>query len=425
MNLIALISYGAVNAAMILSFLFGKNRIYEFPFWAGAIALGWFFPQAIGGYLNIAEYPPGAYAGGLFFAALCTIALWVGYELAVKKESGMPGWLGTLFYTDKLFLAGAALCCLGYYFQMKLLSLPEEMLAQTQWTGAAVKYLFLASIGKIGFIVVWLLYLDGKKWVAPKLLPFVVPGLLMALNTALVQGRRAGMMNLAAYVLVGLWFTRRVIIPRGLLVVGLVFGLMLVNAIGTYRAIMRNTEVSLSQRLSEAAKIDYTSSSKKVMEKSGGEFDNYIFYRKVYADVGKFDYGLIHWNGLVSNYVPAQIIGRSTKQALMMPLIDYIGLAREKYGHTFAVGSTITGYCDAFGSFGWFGFIKFLLIGAMMGILYRQAIIGSFLGQLLYVYLLSTAMHAITHATHTILVASWVYFFALGFPVLWWGRVKT
>ncbi len=424
MNLVTLILYGMVNAAMAITYLFGKNRIYEFPFWAGAIALGWFFPQALGGYLTIEEYPPGAYASGLFFATFCSIALWAGYEFSVKKEPRQAGWLGVPFYTKNLFLAGAVLCALGYYFQMRLLSLPEEMLAQTQWTGAAVKYLFLASIGKIGFIVVWLLYLEGRKWTSFKLLLFVAPGLLMALNAALVQGRRAGMMNLAAYVLVGLWFTRRIIIPRGFFIVGLVCGLILVNAIGTYRAIMRNSEISLRDRLSEAAQADYTSSSKKVLEKSGGEFDNYIFYSKIYSETGLFDYGLIHWNGFVGNYVPAQIIGRGTKQALMMPLIDYRDLAREKYGHTFAVGSTVTGYCDAFGSFGWLGFIKFLWIGGIMGGLYRHAMVGSFLGQLLYVYLLNIAMHSITHATHTILVASWVYFFALGYPVIRWARVK-
>ena len=424
MNLVALILYGLVNGAMALTYLFGKNRIYEFPFWAAAISLGWFFPQAIGGYLNIEEYPDGAYAAGLFFATFCSMALWGGYHLAVQKQPAKPTWLDLPFFEHKLYWAGAALCCMGFYFQWKLLSLPEEMLSQTQWSGATVKYLFLASISKIGFVVVWLLYLEGRKLVVPKLLLFVLPGLLMVLSTAFVQGRRAGMMNLVAYVFVGLWFTRRIMIPRWMVLVGLVLGLTLVNAIGTYRAIMHNREMSLAERLSEASKADYSSGSKKVIKSAGVEFNNYIIYRKVYAEQGKYDFGLIHWNGFVGNYVPAKIVGRATKQALMFPLLDVIGLAKEKYGHSFGVGSTVTGYCDAFGSFGWLGFIKFWVIGGMMGILYRHAMQGSFLGQLLYVYMLSTAMISITHATHPILVSSWVYFLALGYPVIRMARAS-
>ncbi len=76
-------------------------------------------------------------------------------------------------------------------------------------------------------------------------------------------------------------------------------------------------------------------------------------------------------------------------------------------------------------SFGWLGFIKFILVGGLMGILYRHAMQGHFLGQLLYVFMLSTAMHAITHETHRILVSAWVYFMALCYPVLFWARVKT
>ena len=281
------------------------------------------------------------------------------------------------------------------------------------------------EIFKIGFLALWLLYLSGKRIVIPKLLVFIIPSFLMLLDAAVLNGRRAGMMNLVSYVLVGLWFVRRIVVPRGFVVVGLVLGLILVNAIGTYRSLIFNKEASLLERFSGAVKADYTSSSKKVIEKAGVEFNNYIIYRQVYSEVAVYDYGLIHWNGLVGNYVPAQIVGREFKQALMIQLVNVQSIAREKYGYKFGIGGTVTGYCDAFGSFGWLGFIKFFIIGYIMGVLYRQAMLGSFFGQLLYIYLLGTAMQAITHVTQTILVSGWFYFFALGYPALRLARVRV
>ncbi len=59
-----------------------------------------------------------------------------------------------------------------------------------------------------------------------------------------------------------------------------------------------------------------------------------------------------------------------------------------------------------------------------MGVLYRHAMTGYFMAQLLYVYLLGTSMSAISHATHSVLVSQWVYFFAFGYPVLYWAKLK-
>ena len=85
MELFALILYGAINIAMLLWYLPNRGRFYQFPFWAGAIALGWFYPQAIGGYLNVWLYPENAYTSGMLFASLCTVALWIGFERTIHK----------------------------------------------------------------------------------------------------------------------------------------------------------------------------------------------------------------------------------------------------------------------------------------------------------------------------------------------------
>lgn len=422
MALVALISYGLVNVVMVLSYLGGRGRFYQFPFWVGLLSLGWFFPQAIGGYAHVSTYPENAFEAGMFFASLCTIALWVGFELSVVRPPPESSWLNASFDLNKLFFAGAALCLFGYFFEWKLQSLPDEMLSNTQWTGAPVKYLFLSNVFKIGFIVLCLLYLSQSRLFVPRLLLFIVPGLLLLLKAAVLWGRRAAMMDLVSYFFISLWFARRMALPRWFVITGTACGLILISSIGTYRSIMANKEVPLKERLQAAAQADYLKDASGRAVDSGFEFDNYIYYRKTHVDVGYYDFGGIHWNIFVHNYVPGQLLGREFKDSLKIGGVNIFKFAKIRYNHSFKLGTTSTGYLDAFGSFGWFGFIKFALIGCIMGGVYRHAMNGAFLGQLLYIYFLAKAMHCVSHGTNDILVRMWVYFFVLGYPLLKWAQ---
>jgi len=284
MILVSLILYGAVNVAMVLSCLLKKGRIYEFPLWFGMLSLGFLFPQAIGGFINHEQFPDGSYASGMLFATLCNVALWVGYRKAVRQPSAEPLWLTASFDARKLYWIGAGLCLFGFYFQYKLSTLSEEVLAMSQWSGAAVQYIFFASVFEFGFIALWMMYLSGKRTVVPKYLIFVIPGLLLMLRTVVLAGRRQPMMDLGAYIFISLWFVRRIAVPRVVLITGLAGGLILINAIGTYRSIMAQEDLTLSERLAEASRADYADTTQNSIEESGVEFNNYIVYRQVYED---------------------------------------------------------------------------------------------------------------------------------------------
>jgi hypothetical protein len=424
MNLFSLVLYGLVNSCMILYYLREKGQYCHFPFWAGAIGMGWFFPQAIGGYLNHTKYPDNSYWEAVLFAALCSIAIWIGYHKAVHRVPLKHSWLDSSFDQKKLFHAGVFLCFFGFFFQWKLLNLPEEVLAQSQWSGTAVKYLFLAGAFKIGFVVIWLLYLKQSNLFRPAILIFIIPCLVLLFMPIILHGRRADMMNLTAYIVIGLWFVRRITVPRWGMILGLICGLILINSIGTYRLILKNESIPLMDRLEQASTANYIAPMLKTTAYSGTEFNNYVYYLKIIEEKLTFDFGLMHWNLFIFNYVPAQFVGSNFKQMLMLPLKKIEVFARNEYGHISHIGATSTGYIDAFRSFWWLGFIKFLLIGWIMGFLYQKASSGTFLGQLLYVFFLSSAMHSITHSTNDILVRYWVYFFMLGYPVIQLAKIK-
>ncbi len=424
MDLLSLFIFGVVNLVMVVSYLRQKGQYCQFPFWAGIISLGFFFTQAVGGLAHVRQFPAGAYSAGMLSATLCMLALWIGFELAIQRSSNRTSWLSPAFNVERLYYAGVFFAITGIFFQWKLWSLPEELLNMSQWSGATVKYNFFASLFQFGLITMWILYLDQRKLLNTRILVFLIPCLLLLADAAILRGRRAGMMNMCAYIVVGSWLVRRIAMPRWMLVLALVGGLIWVNSVSVYRSIMLDEDRTFSERLSIASQADYLSASKEAMEKSNIEFVNYINFRYICAKHALHDYGAWHWNNLVFNYVPAQLFGAQFKRSICFKEeinAKITHLARSELNHVASTGSTVTGFMDAYRSFGWLGFMKFGLIGWLMGILYRRAMQGFFLGQLLYVYFLSDAMHAITHSTGQLLFSSWVYFFALAFPVFYWA----
>ncbi len=429
MELFALSLYATVTIAMVLACFFGpRGKIYEFPFWAGIIAAGWFLPQAIGGYRALDQFPPGSYFTAMMTAAFCNAAMWIGFEVAKRKPVNETSWLAADFRERGLFWAGAGMCMFGWFFQYKLYQLSEEVLSKGQWSGVAVIYLFLASVFQMGFVTLWLLYLSRRKWIDVRYIFFLTPCLWTLLGAAFLHGRRSAMMATFSYLFVTAWFVLRKAIPRWALLGAVGVGLLLVNSIGIYRSIMSEEDLTLKQKFEKVLRADYMAESKENLEEAGAEFRNYVLVTALYSDTGRYDFGGFHWNEFVFSFVPGQIIGREFKKSLMfetgLSARDVGPLLLEKYGYEKGVGTTMSGYADSFGSFAWFGWIKFLLIGLMMGALYRHAMAGHFLGQMLYVYVLSVAMHAVSHGTDRILSAVWVYFLGLGYPVISRAKVK-
>lgn len=429
MDLFSLIIYAAVNACILFRYITGPSgKIYEFPFWMALMAVGWFLPQAVGGYFNADRYPEWAYSSALFFAALCSIASWIGYEWAVKKRVKPGNWLGGRFDSQKLFFAAVGLCLFGFYFHYRLSSLTPEQITVTeygQWTGLSVLNLFFATVFKIGVLALLFLYWGQRRLLNTRFLLFLIPSLVLMLAPIILGGRRADMMELVAFLLIPVWFVKGWRAPRIILIVCLMVGLIFINSIQLYRETMNEEKnLGLTERIQIALNQDYLGEYFKTIENSAPEIEKYIFRMDAVNKLGCYDYGLSHWNMLVFNYVPAQIVGHKLKSSLMMPIVTPYQAGFNVHQFVGESGATETGYMDAFASLSWLGFVKFYLIGTMMGLLYRYAMQGYFLPRLLYTFLLTAGMHAISHGTNDVLVRMWVYFFIFGFPIYHWARAR-
>ena len=96
-------------------------------------------------------------------------------------------------------------------------------------------------------------------------------------------------------------------------------------------------------------------------------------------------------------------------------------LAYEQFLYTPMLGSTQTGFSDAFASFWYFGSLKFFLIAFCMQKLWWAARAGSFMAQLLYMLLPMNALEAITHSTQNF-VSPWVHIAIFLLPGIYLAR---
>ena len=98
--------------------------------------------------------------------------------------------------------------------------------------------------------------------------------------------------------------------------------------------------------------------------------------------------------------------------------------AYEQFFYTPVLGSTLTGFSDAFASFWYFGCLKFFLIAFCMQKLWWAARGGSLMAQLLYMLMPIQALEAITHTTQNFL-SPWVHMAIFLLPAIYLARRRV
>jgi hypothetical protein len=170
--------------------------------------------------------------------------------------------------------------------------------------------------------------------------------LVFYLDRIVVTGKRAEAVELLAIFALAWWFYRGWILPRTLVLSGVLLGTLLMNSMGDYRAI---TQANSAPVWEDIRKIDVIGNVSMLLRDGGDEMRNAVLRINNTETTMEFDYGKFHWNRLVFNFVPAQLVGPTVKQQFMlqMPLMarDYDPI----------IGTTETGMADAFQSFWYFG----------------------------------------------------------------------
>ena len=395
-----------VSLALLAYGLSSRERPLTYPFLAGATFLGFVAPQ-LPALMADRYLPAGAVDRTVVFTTMCAAACMFGWLAGSKPLQGLR-WT---FDEKRLLWLAVILSLAGAFFFLKYSRLPDEVRLASMHSGISVIYLFFQKMLTFGLMVAIVCFVRRPSRMAGAIILF---DMLLVADRIMITGKRGELTELVLGVLLALWFQRRFTLPRVVLLAGVLVATVALNSAEQYRDISKDTS---GMDLSRIKDIDVIANFEALVKEGGPEVRNAVMRIHYISMSGAFDFGIFHWNMLIHDFVPGQLIGRDLKESL------YIGIAGQvDRQYAPAPGSTETGMSDAFASFWYLGAIKFFLVAYVLGRLYATGNRGFFLPQLLYIFGVTPGMHAITHYTQLV-VAGWLHLAILLLPGLLLARV--
>lgn len=414
----------ALGIGLIVWGVLEKERLYEFPFLIGVMYVSYLIPYLAGVARVESSLPPGAYDRIAIMAILCGAAVYVGYQIPSRPTT----FLQWTYDKDRLFRSMLILTGIGVFASWMLGEVPASAW-KGQATGAPVIVIFFAKVRYYALALSVFVYLKTRDnrflLVALVCLYFIYPALIQ-------KFRRVQIAQSFFIVVLAFWFcldktpTRIVAIPA--FVVLFLFG---TTAIGPLRKASMDRDGLTWQELRS---IEWVSEAERKISRTNRNSTKAAAYQMAAIErFDRYDFGIFHWNRMVHKYVPGSVLGNEFEESLFIKVNDentvvqakdFNRITSSRYGFTKPLGTTTTGLRDAYGSFGYFGFIKFMLVAAIMKVLYVSARRGSLTHQLLYALLIAYALHIVSHNTNWFF-ERFPHMAIFLLPALWYARSGT
>lgn len=389
-----------LSAAGVIAVALPRRSAYlEFPFLFSTFCLLWYLPQT----WSILNDPSVAVESVSSLLLMSLLSLWgvtAGWSWAMRRPVQNARTISLPI--SRLLLPVFAITLFAAVMNLLISAQPVSVRASNQWTGPITIFAFFATIGVVSLVLSMAMFVTR---------PSLATGGLAVLNLGIyfpqvfIYFRRSEIFDLTLAVLLCLWFVRRFALPRPTLVAGCLLSFVLLNGVGQLRDFGGGYEVTSEGRiearlptLEELASVDWVPRM-GTQDTRGLEARNGVEYMEASYREGSLSLGAQFWNELVQAYVPAQILGRDTKQGLMIG-VRLDELASSQLYWTTQSGGTATGFVQAFHDFSYIGAGVFLLAGFSMGWLYRAAHEGRALAFLLYASMLTNGIHMVSHSSY-------------------------
>lgn len=410
----------SITFLIIFKYLKDDEVFIEFPFLFGIIVFGFVLPQIIS-LLYQPNLPEFGLEKTVLMTIFCIIALYLGYN----NKKVIPFKHKNTFNSKRLLYGGIASSLIGGYFFWAISRLPQELTNVGQWTGLPVAYLFFAEFLSVGLVVLLFVYLKFKNKVA---LVFIIFDLFFFFDRIFIAGRRSAAITLVFIFISMFWFTKKKAIPRKLGFVIVVVGFLFVNLISQYRYILQvgwgYSSLFLDRPLpsmSDFSSLLYALSNiKETLLNNNSEFTNAVYSIAIKDRTLNFDYGLIHWNGLIFNFFPSQIFGTGLKQSLMFTFFED---GSNVFNYSKELSTSSPGIIDAFNSFWYFGAIKFYLVGFIIRKFYVSAEQSRLFPILLFPFVIVGGLLVMTHGTQFFIYSILIHILYL-YPIYIYARNK-
>jgi hypothetical protein len=412
--LIALI---ALLAAVIVHGLASPVRFYEYPWFMTVVFATFIAPQAISLYRFPAIASPSAVEAALLMSLLCALACVIGYR--APPNQWIVGHAQVAINDNRLFHVGILFLLCQIVFNYLISRMSDADRGSSMWTGRVTIYLFFASLGYPGFAICLSRALtrhDAASWF------WTVIGSITPVVAGVFYGRRETTALFLLTVALTLYFRRRYVFPRIVVGGAIVVAMLAIPATAQYRS------ATTSHGLSRVTAIDFVGNFQRYLDHPVDlELRNAAMMIEATSHAGEYGLGRAYWDQLVFRFVPAQIVGLQTKEALMFRSSDeWLRHEFAARGYRAIVGATSTGMGDPYVEFGYFGALFFAVLAVVFKSLWAASLPrDSEFAQLLYIQTSTSAMRAITHQTSDYLPGLAYNLIFLGLAALYSRRPRT
>jgi hypothetical protein len=388
MTILLLCILFALCLALIVWGILETSRVVQFPFLA-AVAFLVFIGLPCVPMVSARDLPSYAIARVLGMSILCLSMIWIAQTVPLRSviiKNTSPR-----YSEDRLFIASLVLTLCGSFFYYRVNRIYYSDVSIEG--GIPSSLLFFAVLLNYGFVFSALRYGRSRQ---PRYLWILFIGAIFYLIRIVIQARRGMTGEFVLIILCSVWFARRWKLPKYTVILMLAAIPIWLFGIGQYRRVMSGRS---GPEVRELTTINLSSGLSSVLETGSTEVTAAAYLMAATAEKRGYEFGLIHWNRLVFNFVPAQWVGSDLKSSLMLKLPNNWQYAYQLYGYGGVYGTTVTGLPDCFSSWWYFGCIKFFIIAYILRWMYVQGMHGSLLWQAVYSYTLVYAVQAITHQT--------------------------
>jgi hypothetical protein len=365
-------------------------RIFEYPYFMAAVFAVFILPQAY----SLIQFPGGVKIGEigdiLLICTLCIVCCFLGYKLTPSFT--MVRFISKPADPTRMFHVGLALTLVGI---ASIVLIPMQQIqfgSRGGMTGIGTIYLFFAGLSFPGFAV--FLQLIRQKFTALRLAGLLLSSLSPILSV--YTGRREAAVIFFLSIAMTAYFSKRKAPSRIVIFSSLLFATLAIPATGAYRSLVQTGEVRRINRLDIVQNFKNFINQESILE-----LRNAAAILESTRMEGRYGLGAGYWNQIVYRFIPAQIIGKEAKDALLIgATVDrmYVGKLVGRY--EIPAGSTRTGMADSYEQFGWLGCLFFAGVGMLFRSIWTAALYPHALfAQLFYIMICTSAMRSVTHQT--------------------------
>ena len=399
---------------MVRGLILSRVAYLTVPFLVSAIILVWLVPQALSAANMVGQLPAGGVLV-LHLMALGTLgAVAIGWRLAPWGPPSVPPQRGETplaamlraAHEERLVLVVGAFVAFALLVQAAIQMLPPAQLLARQPSGLVTILRFLQTVNPVAFVLAFSYVLVRRNVFSVmlfvlSLLTFAAPVLLNFKRNEIVELGIAGAFTL--------WAVRGFALPRVVLPLLAVCGLVVLFGVSEFRArsgYVLNEAGQVERRLpplSELLEIDWPDVIATKFSQQSQEYNNAVHYIAHIDRSGDFGLGRRFWNQVIKDWLPGQFVGTELKASFFfntVTLSDALGA----FSVSWMVGTTATGFSDVYFDFSLLGVLVFLVNAWIAGLAYRKGLRGHLDMAAIYPSLAAANVVAVTHGGYTLLI---------------------